>query len=64
MSSDRTKQICLWMTIYIYIERERHTISQEIDTDEEKWKKKGVNQGLEIFLERGGGERESRSVRK
>ena len=23
MSSDRTKQICLWMTIYIYIYRER-----------------------------------------
>ena len=23
MSSDRTKQICLWMTIYIGVERER-----------------------------------------
>ena len=30
MSSDRTKQICLWMTIYIYIYTKK---SQEISTD-------------------------------
>ena len=49
MSSDRTKQICLWMTIYIYMEKGKRKVERDrrAERELEREKKKERREILE-----------------